>query len=79
MTKRDSFLLRIDPTLLNELKRWADAELRSTNAHIEYLLRKALMDAGRKAASSNQPSSPGPTTSSSQAVEPSDQDDSDTP
>lgn len=58
MTKRDSFLLRIDPGLLNELKRWADAELRSTNAHIEYLLRKALLDAGRKAASLVQTDSP---------------------
>lgn len=70
MTKRDSFLLRIDPTLLNELKRWADAELRSTNAHIEYLLRKALLDAGRKAAS------PGPSALPGQFVDHNDQDDS---
>ena len=73
MTKRDSFLLRIDPTLLNELKRWADAELRSTNAHIEYLLRKALLDAGRKAASPGQSALPHPT------VDTHDQDDSATP
>lgn len=76
MTKRDSFLLRIDPTLLNELKRWADAELRSTNAHIEYLLRKALLDAGRKAASPSQivlPSQLG------QSDDANDQDDSATP
>lgn len=74
MAKRDSFLLRIDPTLLNELKRWADAELRSTNAHIEYLLRKALLDAGRKAASSGQTDLPGQT--APPPVDPNDQDDS---
>lgn len=70
MTKRDSFLLRIDPALLNELKRWAEAELRSTNAHIEYLLRKALLDAGRKATSL------GPAVSPGQTVDPGDEDDS---
>ena len=47
MAKRTSFLIRIDPRLLDELKRWADAEFRSTNAQIEYLLRKSLADAGR--------------------------------
>lgn len=52
MSKRDSFLLRIDPALMEALKRWADAELRSTNAHIEYLLRRALADAGRSPNSS---------------------------
>jgi hypothetical protein len=29
------------------LERWADAELRSLNAQIEFLLRRALQDAGR--------------------------------
>jgi hypothetical protein len=47
MSKRDTFLLRIDPGVLEDLKQWAESELRSTNAHIEYLLRKCLLDAGR--------------------------------
>lgn len=51
MSKRESFLLRIDPAILDELKRWAESELRSTNSHIEYLLRQCLIDAGRKHAS----------------------------
>ncbi|MDQ1288800.1 MAG: hypothetical protein QG622_2366 [Actinomycetota bacterium] len=40
-------LLRLDPGLHDALTRWADDELRSTNAHVEYLLRKALTQAGR--------------------------------
>ncbi len=39
---RKSFLLRLDPALHEELRRWADQDLRSLNAHIEYLLRQAL-------------------------------------
>ena len=40
-------LLRLDPLIHDALARWADDELRSTNAQIEFLLRKALGDAGR--------------------------------
>jgi hypothetical protein len=47
MTKRDSFLLRLDPAILDALKTWAEAELRSTNAHLDYLLRDALRRSGR--------------------------------
>ena len=47
MAKRDSFLLRIDPEVLNALRRWADDDLRSVNGQIEFLLRRALGDAGR--------------------------------
>jgi hypothetical protein len=47
MTDRKPFLLRIDPELMKHLQRWADDELRSLNAQIEYLLRKSLQDAGR--------------------------------
>jgi hypothetical protein len=47
VAKRKSFLLRISPELYQTLERWAADELRSTNAQIEYLLRKALSDAGR--------------------------------
>lgn len=44
---RDSFLLRLDPKLLDALRRWANDELRSVNGQVEFLLRQALRDAGR--------------------------------
>jgi len=37
----------MDPAVHDALARWADDELRSVNAHIEMLLRRALTDAGR--------------------------------
>ena len=39
---RKSFLLRLPPELMAELRGWADSELRSLNGHIEYVLRQAL-------------------------------------
>ncbi|GGG97735.1 hypothetical protein [Silvibacterium dinghuense] len=42
MAERKSFLLRIDPTLWAELEGWAQAELRSVNGQIEYILRQAV-------------------------------------
>jgi len=39
---KKSFLLRIDPTVWQELERLAAADLRSVNAEIEFLLREAL-------------------------------------
>ncbi len=47
MAKRDAFLLRIDPEILAALRRWADDDLRSLNAQIDYLLRQELRQAGR--------------------------------
>lgn len=47
MAKRKAVLLRLDPKLHDALRRWADAELRSFNAQTEYLLRRALVEAGR--------------------------------
>jgi hypothetical protein len=47
VAKRDSFLLRIDPQLLDQLRRWAEDDLRSLNAQIEFLLRRELRRAGR--------------------------------
>lgn len=44
---RESFLLRTDPRVLGALRRWADDELRSVNGQLDYLLRKALREAGR--------------------------------
>lgn len=47
MAKRDAFLLRIDPEILAALRRWADDDLRSLNAQIDFLLRQRLREAGR--------------------------------
>lgn len=47
MAERKPFLLRLDPTTYEALQRWADAELRSLNAQIEFLLRNALRATGR--------------------------------
>jgi hypothetical protein len=44
---RKPFLLRIDPDVLERLQRWANDDLRSLNAQIEFLLRRALQEAGR--------------------------------
>ncbi|MGO9958168.1 MAG: hypothetical protein ACLP50_19745 [Solirubrobacteraceae bacterium] len=45
--ERKQVLLRIDPAVHDALARWANDELRSLNAQIEMLLRRALNDAGR--------------------------------
>jgi hypothetical protein len=42
MAERKTFLLRLPPGLWEELRRWADADLRSVNGQIEYLLREAV-------------------------------------
>ena len=47
VTERKSILLRLDPAVHDALARWASDEMRSTNAQIEFLLRRALADAGR--------------------------------
>ncbi|MDA8371789.1 MAG: hypothetical protein M0026_18245 [Nocardiopsaceae bacterium] len=47
MAERKKILLRLDPAVHDALARWAGDELRSTNAQIEFLLRRALSDSGR--------------------------------
>jgi hypothetical protein len=47
VAERKPFLLRIDPALLDALSRWAADDLRSLNAQLEFLLRRALQSAGR--------------------------------
>ncbi|HVB42065.1 MAG TPA: hypothetical protein VNF47_05080 [Streptosporangiaceae bacterium] len=47
MSERKGVLLRLDPAVHDALARWAADELRSTNAQIEFLLRRALAEAGR--------------------------------
>jgi hypothetical protein len=55
---RKAFLLRIDPQLLEAVQRWADDDLRSLNAQIEFLLRRTLREAGRLKESSDRSESP---------------------
>jgi hypothetical protein len=45
--QRKQVLLRLDPLVHEALARWANDELRSANAQIEFLLRRALAEAGR--------------------------------
>jgi len=47
MADRKAFPLRLDPAMYDALQRWAGADLRSLNAQIEFLLRRALREAGR--------------------------------
>ncbi|CAN5709322.1 hypothetical protein BH23GEM10_BH23GEM10_08820 [soil metagenome] len=47
MAKKGTFLLRTDPAVLDALRRWAGDELRSANGQLEFILRRALADAGR--------------------------------
>lgn len=47
MADRKSFLVRIDPAVLEAIRRWADDDLRSVNGQIEFMLRRALREAGR--------------------------------
>ena len=48
MAERKSFLLRVDPDLLEKVQRWANDDLRSLNGQIEFLLRRALRETGRE-------------------------------
>jgi hypothetical protein len=47
MADRKPFLLRIDPGVLEALQRWANDDLRSLNAQIEFVLRESLRRSGR--------------------------------
>ncbi len=47
MAKRKAVLFRLDPEVHAQLRRWADDELRSLNAQVEFILRQALRQAGR--------------------------------
>jgi hypothetical protein len=60
MPERKSFLLRIDERVLDQVKRWADDDLRSLNAQIEFLLRETLQRSGRlEKPAQPQPGAPG--------------------
>jgi hypothetical protein len=45
--EKKAYPLRISPAVLVAMQRWADDELRSVNAQIEYVLREALRKSGR--------------------------------
>lgn len=47
MAKRKQYPLRIDADVWEALERWASDDLRSVNAQVEFVLRKALKDSGR--------------------------------
>jgi hypothetical protein len=47
MAESKRFLLRLDPRLFDALRRWADDDLRSINAQIEYLLTDQVRRGGR--------------------------------
>ncbi|MEM8549122.1 MAG: hypothetical protein AAGF46_13270 [Pseudomonadota bacterium] len=45
---RTSFLFRTDPEVMEALRKWADDDLRSVNAQLDFIVRKALRDAARE-------------------------------
>lgn len=47
MAERRPFLFRVEPEVLEALQRWARDDLRSLNGQIEFILRRALREAGR--------------------------------
>ena len=47
MSIKKSYPLRISPAVIEAMQRWADDDLRSLNAQIEYVLREALRQRGR--------------------------------
>ena len=47
MAKREAFLMRVDPEVLDAVRRWARDDLRSVNAQVEFILRRALLREGR--------------------------------
>ncbi|MCU0619758.1 MAG: hypothetical protein MUF40_07715 [Gemmatimonadaceae bacterium] len=47
MAERKAFLLRIDPAVLDAMQRWANDDLRSLNAQMEFVLRRTLQREGR--------------------------------
>jgi hypothetical protein len=47
MTKKKSFVLRIDPDVYDAIEKWAAQEFRSANGQIEWIINKALRDARR--------------------------------
>lgn len=53
--EKKAYPLRISAVVLDAMQRWSDDELRSLNAHIEYVLRDALRKAGRLKPGNSEP------------------------
>ena len=47
MAQKKPFVLRLDPEILKAVEKWAADEFRSTNGQFEWIIHKALKDAGR--------------------------------
>jgi hypothetical protein len=47
LAERKNYPLRLDPEVYEAIRKWADDEMRSVNAQIEFLLARALQTAGR--------------------------------
>lgn len=47
MAKKKPFVLRIDPEILAAVEKWSSDEFRSTNGQLEWMISKALKEAGR--------------------------------
>ena len=47
MSKKKSFVLRIDPETFKQIEKWADDEFRSVNGQLEWIINKSLKDAKR--------------------------------
>jgi hypothetical protein len=52
---KKAYPLRVNTLVLDAMQRWANDDLRSLNAQIEYVLREALREAGRLKAEGNEP------------------------
>ncbi len=48
MSKKKTFVLRLNPEMYERLEKWAADEFRSANGQIEWILDQALKNAGRK-------------------------------
>ncbi|HET6551975.1 MAG TPA: Arc family DNA-binding protein [Dyella sp.] len=53
--EKKAFPLRISAAVLEAMQRWADDDLRSVNAQVEYVLREALRKQGRLRKESSEP------------------------
>lgn len=47
MAQKKPFVLRLDPEVLKAIEKWATDEFRSSNGQLEWIITKALKDAGR--------------------------------
>ncbi len=47
MSKKKSFVLRIDPDIFKQIEKWADDEFRSVNGQLEWIINKNLKEAKR--------------------------------